>query len=225
MSHHNHHHPDDLPENESFPQNLPGEESEVQEQETGREKESASREEAAAPEKQSPAPEAAVPEESEVEKLRRELEETRAKLLYLQADYQNYRKRTAKDLTEARIYGAAGVLSPFITVYDFLHMAQAAAEKSDNIESIRQGLTMIIGEYNKAFEETGVRKIETVGKKFDPETAEAVAHEHSDTVADGVVIKEWNGGYKYGERLLRPARVVVSAGPAEPGPDAKNAKE
>ena len=48
MSHHNHHHPDDIPENESFPQDLPGEESEVQEQETGREKESASREEAAA---------------------------------------------------------------------------------------------------------------------------------------------------------------------------------
>ncbi len=157
----------------------------------------------------------AAPEENEADKLRRELEETRARLLYLQADYQNYRKRTAKDLSEARIYGAAGVLSPFVTVYDFLHMAQAAAAKSDNVESIRQGLAMIIGEYNKAFEETGVRKIETVGKKFDPETSEAVATEHSDTVADGLVIREWNGGYKYGERLLRPARVVVSDGPAE----------
>ncbi len=152
--------------------------------------------------------------ESEVDKLKRELEEMRNKFLYLQADYQNYRKRTAKDIADARVYGAAGVLEPFLTVYDFLNMAKAAAEKSDNIESIRQGLNMILGEYVKALDENGVKKITTVGSKFNPELHEAVANEPSDTVPEGEILREWSGGYQYGSRLLRPARVVVSAGPA-----------
>ncbi len=157
----------------------------------------------------------AAPQESEVEKLQRELAEMRDKFLYLQADYQNYRKRTAKDIADARIYGAANVLAPFLTVYDFLNMAKTAAEKSDNVESIRQGLNMILGEYVKAFDENGVAKLETVGQKFDPELHEAVAHEPSETVPEGEIIKEWTGGYRYGSKLLRPARVVVSAGPAK----------
>ena len=169
---------------------------------------------------------AAVTEEkeSEVDKLKRELEEMRNKFLYLQADYQNYRKRTAKDIADARVYGAAGVLEPFLTVYDFLNMAKAAAEKSDNIESIRQGLNMILGEYVKALDENGVKKITTVGSKFNPELHEAVANEPSDTVPEGEILREWSGGYQYGSRLLRPARVVVSAGPA-PAPEGENAAD
>ena len=160
---------------------------------------------------------AAEPEpapESETDKLKREYEEMRDKYLYLQADYQNYRKRTAKDISEARILGAANVLAPFLTVYDFLNMAKTAAEKSGNIESIRQGLNMILGEYVKALDECGVEKVAAVGTKFDPELHEAVAHEPSDTVPEGEILKEWSGGYRFGSRLLRPARVVVSSGAA-----------
>lgn len=178
------------------------------------------------PQSESPNADAAAPEEkeSEVDKLKRELEEMRDKFLYLQADYQNYRKRTAKDIADARIYGAAGVLEPFLTVYDFLNMAKAAAEKSDNIESIRQGLNMILGEYVKALDENGVKKVTTVGSKFDPELHEAVANEPSDTIPEGEIIREWSGGYQYGSRLLRPARVVVSSGPA-PAPEEENAAD
>ena len=138
--------------------------------------------------------------------------------MYLEADYQNYRKRVVKDLSEARLCGTAGTLEPFLTVFDFLGMAKNAAEKSDNIESIRQGLNMIIGEFHKAFDELGVKKIATVGTDFDPKYHEAAAHEPSDEVPEGKIIREWSGGFKLGERLLRPARVVVSSGPALEAP-------
>lgn len=156
--------------------------------------------------------------QEETAKLAAELQALKEKLMYLEADYQNYRKRVVKDLSEARLCGTAGTLEPFLTVFDFLGMAKNAAEKSDNIESIRQGLNMIIGEFHKAFDELGVKKIATVGTDFDPKYHEAAAHEPSDEVPEGKIIREWSGGFKLGERLLRPARVVVSSGPALEAP-------
>ena len=162
----------------------------------------------------------AEPEKSEEEKLRAALAELQAKYLYLQAEYQNYRKRVAKDVADARSFAYADALGPFMTVFDFLAMADTAAVQSDNVESIRQGLKMIIAEFNKAFDTLGVTAIDAVGKPFDPALHEAVAHEPSDSVPEGVVVKQWSSGFKMGEKLLRPARVVVSDGapkPEEPG--------
>lgn len=153
-----------------------------------------------------------APEESVEEKLQRELKEWQDKYLYLQAEYQNYRKRVVKDIADARSYTVADTLSPFLSVYDYLSMAGVAAEQSDNLDSIRMGLKMIMGEFFKAFDELGVTKLESVGKKFDPNLHEAVANEPSESVPEGEIIREWNCGFKRGEKLLRPARVVVSAG-------------
>ena len=79
----------------------------------------------------------AEPAKSEEEKLREVLAELQAKYLYLQAEYQNYRKRVAKDIADAKSYAYADALGPFMTVFDFLAMADTAAVQSDNIESIR----------------------------------------------------------------------------------------
>ena len=163
-----------------------------------------------------------APEESVEEKLQRELKEWQDKYLYLQAEYQNYRKRAVKDIADAKSYTVADTLSPFLSVYDYLTMAGVAAEQSDNLESIRMGLKMIMGEFFKAFEELGVSKLESVGKKFDPNLHEAVANEPSETVPEGDIIREWNCGFKRGEKLLRPARVVVSAGVQAPEKTSEN---
>lgn len=162
---------------------------------------------------------------SEVDILKKEVDELKEKLIYLQADYQNYRKRVAKDISDTRLYAMASTLSPFLTVFDYLNMANVASEKSDNIESIRQGLNMIIAEFNKAFDELNVKKLDSVGKKFNPELHEAVAHEASDTVPEGQILKEWSGGFKMGDKLLRAARVVVSAGPAVESENSEAKKE
>lgn len=161
----------------------------------------------------------AAPEPTEEEKLRAALAEAQSKFLYLQAEYQNFRKRSVKDVADARSYAYADALNPFMTVFDYLAMADTAAVNSDNIESIRQGLKMIIAEFNKAFDALGVTAFDAVGKPFDPALHEAVAREASESVPEGVVLKQWSCGFKMGGKLLRPARVVVSAGKAEEKPE------
>ena len=165
--------------------------------------------------------EAAAPEPTELEKTQRALAELGEKYIYLQAEYQNYRKRVAKELSGVRSMTVADTLTPFLNVCDYLNMADVAATTSDNIESIRQGLKMILGEFNKAFDELGVKSFSAAGEKFDPALHDAVASENSDTVPEGVVIRQWSCGFKLGETLLRPARVVVSSGPAKAEPEEK----
>ena len=145
---------------------------------------------------------------SEIDTLKKEVDDLKEKLIYLQADYQNYRKRVAKDVSDARVYGTANALSPFLTVFDYLNMAKTASEKSD-----------------KAFDELNVKKLDSVGAKFNPELHEAVAREASDTIPEGQILKEWSGGFKMGDKLLRAARVVVSSGPAAEAETAEAKKE
>ncbi len=163
------------------------------------------------------APEAAETETAEIsaeDKLKAELAELQAKYLYLQAEYQNFRKRSVRDIADARSYSIASTLVPFLSVVDYLGMAQSAAEQSDNLEALKQGMNMIIGEFDKALDELGVKKMKTAGEKFDPALHDAVGYEKSETVPEGVIIREWSGGFTMGEKLLRPARVLVSSGNA-----------
>ena len=104
-------------------------------------------------------------------------------------------------------------------------MAQTAAEKTDNLDAIKQGLTMIIAQFDKALEEMSVRKFSGIGEKFNPDLHDAVGRESSDSVPEGVITKEWNCGYKIGEKLLRPARVMVSSGPEVPAEKENPEKE
>ena len=172
-----------------------------------------------APETQETAP------EDPLAKATRELAEAQNKFLYLQADYQNYRRRMIKELADARQLGVIGTLDPFLRVADFLGMADAAAKQSDNIEAIRQGLSMILNEFTKAFDDLGVKRVDSVGKPFDPDRQEAVLQEASETVPEGVVIKEWSPAYMLGDRCIRAAKVVVSTGKPAPAEKAEEAPE
>ena len=149
---------------------------------------------------------------NEIKELNAKIAELESKILYMQADYQNFRRRSAKDISDARISGTANALEPFLNVNDFLGMAQMAIEKSDNVEAIKQGIMMIIQQYDRAMEELNVSALKTAGEKFDPELHDAMSQEYSDTVPEGFIIKEVTKGYKMGERLLRAARVIVSKG-------------
>ena len=160
------------------------------------------------------AAEAAAPELTEEEKLKAELAELQTKYLYLQAEYQNFRKRSVRDIADARSYTIASTLVPFLSVVDYLGMAQSAVEKSDNLEALKQGMNMIIGEFDKALDELGVKRMKTAGEKFDPALHDAVSYENSADVPEGMIIREWSGGFMLGDKLLRPARVLVSSGSA-----------
>ncbi len=135
------------------------------------------------------------------------------KNLRIQAEFQNYRKRVAKDIANARLNSLTDTVAPFLQVFDHFSMAMKASESTDNIQSLVTGLNMILTEFQKAMDELGITKFDALGQKFNPELHNAVANEHSDEVEEGMVLKQWLCGYKLGERLLRPATVVVSSGP------------
>lgn len=158
------------------------------------------------------------------EALQAEVAQLKDQLLRKEADYQNYRKRMAREVSEARRFGLIETITPFLQVFDLFDMAMKAAEKSDNVAALKQGLEMILAQYGKTIDELGVQKFDAVGEKFDPQWHDAVAYENNDDTAEGVIVKQWNCGYKLGDKLLRPARVIVSSGPAkEENSDAENA--
>lgn len=148
---------------------------------------------------------------TKIEELEKQLEAEKNRYLLLMADFQNYRKRTAKELNAARLQGLYETVTPFTKVFDYLQMATKAAAESDNVSAIRTGMDMITNEYQKALDELGITMIQAVGENFNPAIHEAVAHEASEE-PEGKVIRQWSCGYQLGERLLRPAKVVVSSG-------------
>lgn len=159
--------------------------------------------------------------EARLQELEKKLQEYEAKNkeiadkhLRAVAEMDNYRKRTAKEMENLRLNVMMDTITPFLQVFDHFSMAVAAAAASDNLKALQEGMKMIQAEFDKAFSELGVVKIDAVGKEFDPNEHEAVAQEASDTVPSGVVIKQWSFGYKTPLRLLKPAMVVVSSGPA-----------
>jgi len=146
------------------------------------------------------------------------------KLLRLHAEYDNFRKRTAKDLRNNREAGVVDTIMPFLQVYDHMKMAAMSIENGDNIDAIRQGVTMILNEFQRAVADLSVDEINAIGSDFDPNLHAAVAHESSDEVEEGKVLKQWSPGYRKGERLIKPAKVVVSSGP-EAAADAEESTE
>jgi molecular chaperone GrpE len=149
----------------------------------------------------------------EIEELKEQLAEAEEKILRLRAEYDNYRKRASREIVNAGANAKADTIMPILQVYDHFKMAVAAADSSDDMEVVKQGLSMIRNEFTKAMEDLGVKEINSVGQKFDPLCHDAVATEPSEEEEE-TVIKQWQSGYKLGEKILRPATVVVSSGPA-----------
>lgn len=148
----------------------------------------------------------------QLEELKTKLAEAEDKNLRLHAEYDNYRKRAFRELNDARAAVKIDTLIPILNVFDHFKMAVDAADTSDDMNVIKEGMTMICNEFSKAMEEYGLEEINAVGEEFDPNLHEAVAKETSIEEED-TVIKQWKCGYKIGDRLLRPATVVVSSGP------------
>ncbi len=148
------------------------------------------------------------------------------KLLRSRAEFDNYRKRIAREFGEVRDQAKQRTIGEFLNVYDIFILAVSHIETSSDIESIKQGMQMILAEFERTFESLGVKEVAAVGKPFDARFHEAVAQESSDSVPEGSVIRQWKPGFTVGENLLRPATVVVSSGkPAEDAAEATEATE
>lgn len=142
-------------------------------------------------------------------------------LLRLQAEFDNYRRRTEKERVTHIAWGKEEVLRKQVSILDILEQALASTRTSTNMDSIRQGLEMITREFVRMLTGEGVTEIDCVGKPFDPAVQEAIERVPSDQL-EGTVVTVLQKGYTMNGRLVRPAKVQVArpAGGSEPAPDA-----
>jgi molecular chaperone GrpE len=155
--------------------------------------------------------------EHDIDMLRQEAESNRDKLLRLAAEFENYKKRMERERETTLKYAGENILRELLPTLDNLERAieQANVDTQDlenkirglveGIELTREGLLAVL-------EKFGVEPIESVGEKFDPNEQEAMAMEPSDTVPANHVLTEFVKGYRFKDRLLRAAKVIVSRG-------------
>ena len=140
------------------------------------------------------------------------------RLLRTTADFENFKKRAAREKIESAQYAAFSLLQKIIPVLDNFEMALAAAQdaKGDKLSSMQSGVLMIQQQLKNVLVETGLEEIDAAGQPFDPNFHEAVSQQESTEVAEGSVLQQLRKGYKFKDRLLRPATVIVAKKPARP---------
>jgi len=129
-----------------------------------------------------------------------------------QADFDNYRKRAAREKEDAIRYANLNFLERLIPIFDNFELGLTAAKSSGEASSILTGMDMISKQLSDFLIETGVQAIDSTGQSFDPNLHEAVAQEESDEIPEGIVLRQLRRGYRLRDRLLRPAMVIVSKG-------------
>jgi molecular chaperone GrpE len=146
------------------------------------------------------------------EKAQKELEEARDRLIRLQADFENFRKRTLRERAEAFRYGHQNVVKDLLPTVDNLERAIAHARESGggDLEGFLQGVELVLRELLGALAKHGVTPIEAEGAPFDPSVHEAMGQNPDESVAPNTVIQVLEKGYRLLDRLLRPTRVIVS---------------
>ena len=147
--------------------------------------------------------------------LQADLDRFRDLALRSQADFENYKKRTAREKEDAIKYANKSLLERLLPIIDNFELGLAAARGEGETSPIYSGMSLVLKQLNDFLAGNGLQPIEAVGQKFDPNFHESIAHEPSDEVPEGVVTRQTRRGYRFKDRLLRPSSVVVSSGPAK----------
>jgi molecular chaperone GrpE len=156
-----------------------------------------------------PGPDSALTEQ--IQKLAAEKQDLTNTLVRLQADFDNYRKRTEKERDQARHRGVENLIEQLLPVLDGFDRALAAHD-DPAYEDYRKGFELIRKQLWDLLAKQGVHRIESVGKEFDPNVHHAVEHVPTNDYPDGAVIDEFQPGYTFHHRVLRPAMVRVASG-------------
>ena len=147
--------------------------------------------------------------------LQADLDRFRELALRSQADFENYKKRSTREKDEAIKYANSSLLERLVGIMDNFELGLAAAKEQGADSPIYSGMVLVQKQLSDLLAESGLQPIEAEGKTFDPNMHEAIAHEPSDQFPEGIVVRQTRRGYRFKDRLLRPAKVVVSSGPAK----------
>jgi molecular chaperone GrpE len=135
------------------------------------------------------------------------------------ADFDNFRKRTRKEMDDARRGGREDLLRAVLPVFDNLERAIQSAQRSSDVKAMADGLAMVQRQFVESLAREGIARVPTVGQPFDPGVHEAIQQVETADHAPGTVLAEVQPGYTQGDRLLRAAMVVVAK--AKSGGDAE----
>jgi molecular chaperone GrpE len=164
------------------------------------------------------------PEDGSVEALTREVHESRDKVLRTLAEMENLRRRTSKEVSDARTYGIASFARDVLDIADNLQRAldavsAEAREAADpGLKSLIDGVELTERSLHSTLEKNGVKKFDPSGERFDPNFQQAMYEVPDASVPAGTVVQMVQSGYMIGDRILRPALVGVSKGGAKPAP-------
>lgn len=136
------------------------------------------------------------------------------RLLRLQADFENYRKRMDRERKDWIAFASEKIVLDLLPVLDHFELGLADSAKNGAPAAFTAGFQLVCNQFRTVLEKAGVQSIEAEGQVFDPALHEAITHLPSDRFPEGHVAAQTRRGYKLGDKLLRAAQVVVSSGPA-----------
>ncbi len=151
-------------------------------------------------------------EVSETDALKAELSAANDRNLRLMAEFENYRRRSAKELLDTVEVANGKLLEKLSEVLDNFERAFAAENKAKDLESFEQGVRLIHNQFAKILKDAGLEQLDPLNQPFDPNYHEALMQQPSETVAEGNVITVFQKGYKLKNKLLKTAKVIVSSG-------------
>jgi molecular chaperone GrpE len=171
------------------------------------------------------------PEAGSIEAVKREAEEMRDKMLRTLAEMENLRKRTSREVADARTYGITGFARDVLEIADNLQRAldavpgEAKAAADPGLMALIEGVELTERSLLNALEKHGVKRLDPSGGRFDPNFHQAMYEVSDPSVPAGTVVEVVQAGYTIGDRVLRPALVAVSKGGAKAAPIAANGNE
>ncbi len=148
-----------------------------------------------------------------VEEKEEMLKALQEKLLYLQADFDNFKKLKIKEKQDTLKFGNEVLIRELLPVLDNLERALDHASKTEDFKGIHEGVKIISHELLKVLERAGIEKVDALGKKFDPNFHEAFMQEEKDDIEADTVVSEMQKGYILNGRLIRPSMVTISKKP------------
>ncbi|HEY0270463.1 MAG TPA: nucleotide exchange factor GrpE [Sphingomonas sp.] len=167
----------------------------------------------------------AAPEGTEHDTLRAQLDEARKESLYIAAEMQNLRRRTEREMTDAKAYATTSFARDLLSVADNLARALAAIpadlRDDEKLKPLMTGIEMTGKELETVFQRNGITRVAAVGQPLDPNKHQAIMEVPSADAAPGTVVHEMQSGWMIKDRLLRPAMVGVAKAPEGAGIDAK----
>lgn len=162
-----------------------------------------------------PAAATTSPLEEQLATARKEAAASQDRYLRAVADLENFRKRSIREKDELRQFAATKVMEDLVPILDNLGLGLAAAKQQTDVKPIVEGVSLVLEQFKSALARHGLKEINPVGEAFDPNFHDCIAHQPSPDVAEEKVMQVVRLGYSLNGRLVRPASVIVSSGPAK----------